>query len=80
MVGGKNVAFSPEEVTHRGEGSKKEEIEDACCLEQSATMQHHQTTTVKKCYDNTNTVLLVKSALTPYTLSIPSGDGNIQTH
>ena len=76
MVGGKNVAFSPEEVTHRGEGSKEEEIEDACCLEQSA-MQHHQATTVKKCYDNTNTV---KSALTPYTLSIPSGDGDIQTH
>ena len=67
MVGGKNVAFSPEEVTHRGEASKEEEIEDACCLEQSA-MQHHQATTVKKCYDNTNTV---KRALTRYTLSIP---------
>ena len=77
MVGGKNVAFSPEEVTHRGEGSKEEEIEDACCLEQSA-MQHHQATTVKKCYDNTKTVSLECS----HTLHFvnPLCDGNIQTH
>ena len=77
MVGGKNVAFSPEEVTHRGEGSKEEEIEDACCLEQSA-MQHHQATTVKKCYDNTNTV----SEESSHTLHFvnPLCDGDIQTH